>query len=88
MTRNPVAFNLRLQSCAYPSGVPEILVTGKLFLARVSNRALVVRLTNGSTQMKNMMLRHIGEQVLSETTRQECNVESLQLMHQLKSCRR
>ena len=38
--------------------------------------------------MKNMMLRHIGEQVLSETTRQECNVESLQLMHQLKSRRR
>jgi hypothetical protein len=35
--------------------------------------------------MKYMLLIYIDEQVLSETKRQECHAESVQLTHQLKS---
>ena len=35
--------------------------------------------------MKYLLLIYIDEQVLSETTREECDAESVQLTHQLKS---
>jgi hypothetical protein len=35
--------------------------------------------------MKYMLLIYIDEQALSETTREECYTESVQLTHQLKS---
>jgi hypothetical protein len=35
--------------------------------------------------MKYMSLIYIDEQVLSETTREECSAESVQLAHQLQS---
>ena len=35
--------------------------------------------------MKYMLLIYIDEQALSETTREECYAESVQLAHQLKS---
>ncbi len=35
--------------------------------------------------MKNMLPRHMDERVLSETTREACDAESLRLTHQLKS---
>ena len=35
--------------------------------------------------MKNMLLRHIDERILSETKREECHSESAQLTHQSKS---
>ena len=36
--------------------------------------------------MKYMLLIYIDEQALSETTREECYAEPVQLTHQLKSC--
>ena len=63
------------------------LVTGlsSIISCRRSIRALVVRLTDGGTHMKYMLLIDIDEQALSETTREECDVESVQLTYQLKS---
>jgi hypothetical protein len=44
-----------------------------------------VRLTNGGTEMKYMLLIYADEQVWSETEREKCYGESTQLAHQLKA---
>jgi hypothetical protein len=53
------------------------------FAAEVSIRAFPVRLRDGGTDMKYMLLIYLDEQALSETERQECYAESTQLAHQI-----
>lgn len=44
-----------------------------------------VRLKNGDTQMKYMLLIYLDEHALNESEREECYAESAQLAHELKS---
>jgi hypothetical protein len=55
------------------------------FAAEVSSRAFPVRLRDGGTDMKYMLLIYLDEQALSETERQECYAESTQLAQQIHS---
>src|SRR5262245_15148056 len=56
----------------------------QLFPAAVSIRALVDRHTDGGYIMKYMLLIYIDALPLSETRREECYAEPVQLTHQLK----
>jgi hypothetical protein len=51
----------------------------------VSIRALAVRLTDGGTDMKYMLLIYYNEGTLSEPEREACYVESTRLAQQMKS---
>src|SRR6266496_2208291 len=47
--------------------------------------ASAVRLTDGGTQMKYMLLIYAAEQAWTETEREQCYGESTELAHELKS---
>jgi len=51
----------------------------------VSIPAFAIRLTDGGRQMKYMLLIYLDEQSVSETEREHCYAESVQLTHQLNS---
>src|SRR5262249_62299682 len=57
----------------------------KLFLAEVSIRALVVRLTKGGIRMRYMLLGYSDEQAWGEGEREQCYVESALLTRELSS---
>jgi hypothetical protein len=44
-----------------------------------------IRLTNGGTEMKYMLLIYADEQIWTETEREKCYGESTELAHQLKA---
>ena len=51
----------------------------------MSIQALAVRLNDGGTEMKYMMLVYLDEQALSESEREKCYVESAQLARDLNA---
>jgi hypothetical protein len=55
------------------------------FLARMSIRALAIRLTEAQTFMKYMLLIYHEAKEVDEAAREHCYAESAQLAHDLKS---